>query len=82
MNIFVVISEPPSAPLNLTVNFFDQSTVILSWNTPTFLGGRTDTVYKLECDACGSGVSKNPNTVSYLLSTCGIYYCILLYNYT
>ncbi|XP_075223132.1 eph receptor tyrosine kinase [Lycorma delicatula] len=54
-------TQPPSAPLNLTVDFVDQSTVILSWNTPAFLGGRTDTAYRIECDVCGLGVSYNPN---------------------
>uniref|UniRef100_A0A8D8YG78 receptor protein-tyrosine kinase n=1 Tax=Cacopsylla melanoneura TaxID=428564 RepID=A0A8D8YG78_9HEMI len=46
-------TKPPSAPQNLTVNFVDQSTVTLSWNPPSFQGGRTDTVYKVVCDACG-----------------------------
>lgn len=66
MNFF--LSEPPSAPLNLTVNFKDQSTVILSWETPNFLGGRSDISYRLECDVCGLGVSYNPpNSVSIYL---------------
>lgn len=58
------VSEPPSAPQNLTVNFVDQSTVILSWNSPGFLGGRTDTVFRVECDACGPSVIYSPNSVS------------------
>ena len=56
--------EPPSAPQNLTVNFVDQSTVILSWNAPHMLGGRTDTTYRVVCDACSMGVKYIPNTVS------------------
>ncbi|XP_063219299.1 ephrin type-A receptor 4 isoform X1 [Bacillus rossius redtenbacheri] len=55
-------TQPPTAPQNLTVNFVDQSTVILSWNAPSFQGGRNDTVYQVECDSCGPGVSYNPNT--------------------
>lgn len=57
-------TEPPSAPQNLTVNFVDQSTVILSWNAPHMLGGRTDTTYRVVCDACSTGVKYIPNTVS------------------
>ncbi|XP_076758190.1 eph receptor tyrosine kinase isoform X6 [Xylocopa sonorina] len=55
-------TQPPSAPQNLTVNFVDQSTVILSWNAPHMLGGRTDTTYKVICDACSTGVKYIPNT--------------------
>ncbi|KAG8264512.1 hypothetical protein J6590_008451 [Homalodisca vitripennis] len=47
---------------NLTVNFVDQSTVILSWNPPSFLGGRSDTVFRVECDACGPSVIYSPNS--------------------
>jgi len=55
-------TQPPSAPQNLTVNFVDQSTVILSWTSPSFLGGRGDTVYRVECDACGPSVIYSPST--------------------
>ncbi|XP_046673447.1 ephrin type-B receptor 1-B isoform X1 [Homalodisca vitripennis] len=55
-------TQPPSAPQNLTVNFVDQSTVILSWNPPSFLGGRSDTVFRVECDACGPSVIYSPNS--------------------
>ncbi|XP_043675223.1 ephrin type-B receptor 1-B isoform X15 [Vespula pensylvanica] len=55
-------TQPPSAPQNLTVNFVDQSTVILSWNAPHKLGGRTDTTYRVVCDACSMGVKYIPNT--------------------
>ncbi|XP_015114870.1 ephrin type-A receptor 4 isoform X8 [Diachasma alloeum] len=55
-------TQPPSAPQNLTVNFVDQSTVILSWNAPHILGGRSDTTYRVVCDACSTGVKYIPNT--------------------
>nr|CAD7258156.1 unnamed protein product [Timema shepardi] len=55
-------TQPPSAPQNLTVNFVDQSTVILSWSPPSFQGGRADTLYTVDCDSCGPGVSNIPNT--------------------
>lgn len=58
-------AEPPSAPQNLTVNFVDQSTVILSWNAPHMQGGRSDTTYRVDCDSCSMGVKYIPNTVSF-----------------
>ncbi|XP_023013545.1 ephrin type-B receptor 2 isoform X3 [Leptinotarsa decemlineata] len=59
-------TQPPSAPQNLTVSFVDQSTVILSWLPPEKLGGRTDTAYKIKCDACSLGlVQYNPNTETF-----------------
>ncbi|XP_076256190.1 eph receptor tyrosine kinase isoform X5 [Rhynchophorus ferrugineus] len=59
-------TQPPSAPLNLTVNFVDQSNVILSWLPPENQGGRNDTVYRLRCDACSLGlVQYNPPTETF-----------------
>ncbi|XP_039306877.1 ephrin type-A receptor 4 isoform X16 [Solenopsis invicta] len=55
-------TQPPSAPQNLTVNFVDQSTVILSWNAPHMQGGRSDTTYRVDCDSCSMGVKYIPNT--------------------
>lgn len=57
-----MFSEPPSAPQNLTLNFVDQSTVLLSWSPPAEQGGREDTVYRVLCDGCGVTVSYIPNT--------------------
>nr|XP_012230794.1 PREDICTED: ephrin type-B receptor 1 isoform X14 [Linepithema humile] len=54
-------TKPPSAPQNLTVNFVDQSTVILSWNAPHMQGDRTDTTYRVACDACSVGVKYIPS---------------------
>ena len=63
-NIVRVLAEPPSSPQNLTINFVDQSTVMLGWNPPEYSGGRTDTVYRLRCDACTPGIVQyTPNTV-------------------
>ncbi|XP_050316258.1 ephrin type-B receptor 2 isoform X3 [Anthonomus grandis grandis] len=56
-------TQPPSAPQNLTVNFVDQSNVILSWLPPENQGGRSDTMYRIRCDACSLGlVQYNPPT--------------------
>lgn len=37
----------------------DQSTVILTWWPPKYLGGRNDTVYRVSCDYC-------PTTTNYV----------------
>ncbi|CAG0888322.1 unnamed protein product [Cyprideis torosa] len=58
-------TRPPSAPQNLTVNFVDQSTVILSWNPPFNNGGRRDVVFRVRCDACKPGVTFNPDQFRY-----------------
>lgn len=52
-------TEPPSAPVNLTVKNVDQSSVTLAWNPPKYLGGRNDTLYRVDCIQC-------PPTASYL----------------
>ena len=52
--------EPPGAAQNLTVKFVDQSNVILSWNPPSFLGGRNDTTYHVVCGNCGPSVTYSP----------------------
>ncbi|XP_067122135.1 ephrin type-A receptor 4-A-like isoform X2 [Centruroides vittatus] len=54
-------TEPPTAPQNLTVSFIDQSTVVLMWQAPSYLGGRNDTFYRVVCDACGNAVSYIPS---------------------
>ncbi|XP_066597615.1 ephrin type-B receptor 1-B isoform X6 [Prorops nasuta] len=55
-------TQPPSPPQNLTVNFVDQSTVILSWNAPHVQGGRNDTTYRVVCDVCSMNVKYIPST--------------------
>ncbi|XP_076315246.1 ephrin type-A receptor 4-like isoform X2 [Tachypleus tridentatus] len=57
----VPCTQPPSAPRNLTVDFVDQSTVVLSWQAPSYVGGRTDMSYRVACDACGNAVSYIPS---------------------
>ncbi|XP_074602302.1 eph receptor tyrosine kinase isoform X2 [Brevipalpus obovatus] len=52
-------TQPPSAPRNLTASSVDQSSVTLAWSVPNYLGGRNDTVYRVECELC-------PSTVSYM----------------
>lgn len=64
-----LFSEPPSAPVNVSVIFADQSTVILTWLPPEKLGGRTDIIYRIKCDVCSLGlVQYHPNTVKIILN--------------
>ena len=56
--------ELPTAPQILTVNFVDQSTVILRCKPPEKLEGKFDTIYKIESNACSLGVQCRPNTVN------------------
>ncbi|KAH9529410.1 Ephrin type-A receptor 5 [Dermatophagoides farinae] len=58
---WIPCTQPPSSPQNLTINFLDQSTVILTWNKPKFLGGRNDTVYRISCDYCPSSTNYVPS---------------------
>lgn len=65
---YIAFPEPPSAPQNLTVNFVDQSNVILSWLPPESLGGRSDIAYRIKCDVCsasGGLVQYNPPMVNH-----------------
>ncbi|XP_068224771.1 ephrin type-A receptor 4-A, partial [Palaemon carinicauda] len=57
-------TRPPSKPQNVTVNRVDQSTVIIAWQPPEKDGGRTDTVYRVICDACSSHVTYNPQQMA------------------
>lgn len=54
-------SEPPSAPQNVSFNFADPTTVIITWAAPKFSGGRNDTRYRVDCDICGPTVSYSPS---------------------
>lgn len=38
----------------------DPSTVLLAWAPPKFLGGRNDTVYRVDCELCGPSVTFVP----------------------
>jgi ephrin-B len=62
--------KPPSAPTNLTVLFFDQTSAILSWNPPSKTHDdhlvdqqfRNDIVFRIKCPSCSSNVVFNPST--------------------
>ncbi|XP_023226276.1 ephrin type-A receptor 4-like, partial [Centruroides sculpturatus] len=54
-------TQPPSAPQNLSVIFVDQSTVVLEWQTPSYLGGRSDLEYRIACEGCSPSVVYSPS---------------------
>lgn len=61
--------KPPEAPSNLTVLFFDQTSAILSWNSPQKLKNdhyvdqqfRNDVVFRVKCQSCSNNVVFNPS---------------------
>lgn len=62
--------KPPDAPSNLTVLFFDQTSAILSWNSPRKASDthfadqnfRNDIVFTVKCPSCSSNVVFNPSS--------------------
>lgn len=54
--------EPPSAVRNLRYSEASLSadSVILSWETPEYLGHRSDLFYTVECDRCSALVIYSP----------------------
>lgn len=55
-----LISEPPSAPLDVQAEDLTSNSVQLSWKQPDDLGGRTDLTYSVECEACEDQVLYSP----------------------
>lgn len=61
--------KPPEAPSNLTVLFFDQTSAILSWNSPqkskidhyVDQQFRNDVVFRVKCQSCSNNVVFNPS---------------------
>ncbi|XP_066574881.1 tyrosine-protein kinase receptor TYRO3 isoform X2 [Amia ocellicauda] len=58
-------TKPPTAPRNLTSHFLSPSSLLLSWEPPSDLGGRREVLYKVQCleraggsswDDCGESV--------------------------
>ncbi|CAN9509770.1 unnamed protein product [Ophioblennius macclurei] len=57
-------TKAPSAPVNLTARHHNASVLLLSWDPPQDLGGRSDLTYRVRCEeeassqwrACGGGV--------------------------
>lgn len=64
--------KPPGPPTNLTLLFVDQTSAILSWNTPQRAQDeqldtkfRSDIVFKVKCPSCSSNVVYNPSTETF-----------------
>ena len=55
-----LLTGPPSAVVNLTVAYKDQSSVKVTWSRPVDLGGRTDLFYNVECAGCDRKVKFLP----------------------
>ncbi|XP_058064448.1 ephrin type-A receptor 3 [Anopheles bellator] len=64
--------KPPSMPSNLTLLFIDQTSAILSWNSPQRSPNeqldtiyRSDIVFRVKCAACSSNVVLNPSSETF-----------------
>ena len=55
-----LLTGPPSAVVNLTVAYKDQSSVKVIWSRPVDLGGRTDLYYNVDCVGCDRKVKFIP----------------------
>ncbi|PZC86326.1 ephrin type-B receptor 2 [Helicoverpa armigera] len=53
-------TQPPSAPVNLTVTFADQFSISLAWQPPHKTGGRRDITYRVFCSNCGPNIEYRP----------------------
>ncbi|XP_052283818.1 ephrin type-B receptor 1-B-like isoform X2 [Dreissena polymorpha] len=58
-------TQPPSAPRSITVVTVSDTMVQLSWLPPDKLGGRTDTVYRVDCPKCSLDVMYSPRADSF-----------------
>ena len=58
--IIAILPGPPSAVVNLTVAYKDQSSVKVTWSRPVDLGGRTDLSYSVDCVGCNQKVKFLP----------------------
>lgn len=64
--------KPPGPPTNITLLFVDQTSAILSWNSPpkenlftvgsNSLNYRSDVIFKVRCLMCSTNVVYNPST--------------------
>lgn len=64
--------KPPGPPTNLTLLFIDQTSAILSWNTPIRSQDehidseyRSDVAFKVKCLSCTSNVVFNPTSETF-----------------
>lgn len=57
--------EPPSRPRSPQAEFKDSNSVIITWEPPSDLGGRSDYSYRISCSgttsAAGSSVNQCPS---------------------
>lgn len=61
--------KPPGAPTNLSLLFIDQTSAILSWNSPTKASEdhllnqqyKNEVVFRVKCSSCANNVLFNPS---------------------
>ena len=60
MCFYRCLTGPPSAVVNVTLAYKDQSSVKVIWSRPVDLGGRTDLSYSVDCVGCDHKVKFLP----------------------
>ncbi|RUS79481.1 hypothetical protein EGW08_012749, partial [Elysia chlorotica] len=80
-------TKPPSEPRNLRIHTQTPTSVTLTWEPPSDLGGRADLNYRVVCDTCGGSVTyvpawRNFNSTRVTLNNLdrGKTYTIMLYS--
>ncbi|CDW57003.1 ephrin type A receptor 4 A [Trichuris trichiura] len=53
-------TRPPSKPENARVESVDQNSVVIVWNKPTNLGGRSELWYHIQCGDCPPSTQYSP----------------------
>ncbi|GFO42403.1 ephrin type-a receptor 4 [Plakobranchus ocellatus] len=53
-------TKPPSEPTRLKILNQTPTSVTLTWDPPSDLGGRSDLSYRVVCDKCGGSVTYEP----------------------
>jgi len=75
---YALITGPPSAVVNLTVTYKDQTSVKVVWSRPVDLGGRTDLSYNVDCVGCDHKVKFLPRQTGLRSTRSHIQYSIFI----
>lgn len=62
-------TEPPSPPVNINANPYNDSVLILTWDPPLNWGGRLEMSYRVLCERQDGGQWKACNDTVYVLPT-------------
>jgi len=76
-HITIIITGPPSAPMNLAFTSITSTSLVLMWDPPVNTGGRVDIIYNLWYQERGNSdvvnVGKVAITTGIITGTCPHY---------